>query len=81
MGQSGKVSDEVLRQVQDACAHMETQLQSALAQLDEARKRAIEAEQERDRLRALLVEAGICAHGRESGCCLECSLAGRFCPP
>jgi hypothetical protein len=29
-------------------------------------------------LQRLIRDAGLCAHGKESGCCLDCSRAGRF---
>lgn len=39
------------------------------------------AESEIVYLRGLLKAADICAHGYVSGCCLECSRAGRFVEP
>jgi hypothetical protein len=51
------------------------------AHADHWQSEAMRVSAEVERLRALLRAADVCAHGRESGCCIECSAAGRFVEP
>lgn len=50
-------------------------------QLDPESMRFITLTERVKHLEALLERNEICTHGAVSGCCVECSAAGKFCPP